>query len=233
MYTLTLGILYFFIYSFVGWVHEFIYYRIKWGHFKTASFLRMPILPIYGFGASIILWGIVPYVSNPFAVFALSVLTAGIIEYTSHWAIEKLFHIQLWNYEYKRFHLHGRIAWDYLAGFGILALLLVYVLHPFVEQFVTLMPTFVAYTAAISFSILLVVDFANQVATLTGLRFSKIIGSFADIQENLSKRLAEITKPGPVKVKVRRLRSVVLKLHRANMRRLVKAFPHLRMRNQK
>ncbi len=44
-------ILYFFIYSFIGWCLETIYAFLVLGHFVNRGFLIGPICPIYGFGA--------------------------------------------------------------------------------------------------------------------------------------------------------------------------------------
>ena len=54
-------ILYFFIYSFLGWVMETIYSLMVLGHFTKRGFLFGPICPIYGFGAILMILFISKY----------------------------------------------------------------------------------------------------------------------------------------------------------------------------
>ena len=48
-------IIYFFIYSFIGWLIETIYALFVHGYFVKRGFLFGPICPIYGFGAVLLL----------------------------------------------------------------------------------------------------------------------------------------------------------------------------------
>ena len=48
-------LLFFYLYSFVGWVWESCYVSVKKGHWVNRGFLYGPFLPIYGFGAVTIL----------------------------------------------------------------------------------------------------------------------------------------------------------------------------------
>lgn len=228
MYTLSVIVLYFFMYSFLGWVHEFIYVLIEQRRFKWVTFLRMPITPIYGLGSIAIILLVSPYVHNPFLVFLLSAAIATIVEYVGHILIEKLFHVQLWNYDDKRFNFQGRVALINSLGFGILALLLVYVIHPFLSTYIQMIPAMIAMIVAAILVGLILIDLANTTGTLARLRLSKLSGALSDTLEFIQTQLDALnpfTKPRPT---LRRTRTTLLKLHRANVRRLNKAFPNAR-----
>ncbi|MFZ2126369.1 MAG: putative ABC transporter permease [Candidatus Microsaccharimonas sp.] len=227
LYSLSLLVLLFFVYSFIGWIHEIIYRLITERKFYTTGFLTMPILPIYGTGATVILLLVDPYFDNPFVVFALSVVIASVLEYTTHLILDKLFHIQLWDYSKKRFNLQGRICLENSLGFGILALLLVYVLHPLFSGWLGMIPDSIAIIIAIVLSSLLIIDFANSVISLVRVRMSAIKGTLKAIWEHLVNELSIITTADPTKRKrLIRIRRALLRLHELNLRRLTRAYPN-------
>lgn len=234
MYLISLTFLLFFIYAFLGRVHETVYFFVTERAFKTTSFLRMPILPIYGIGAIAIDLLVSPYNTNPFLVFIISVAIATVVEYIAHLLIEKIFHVELWNYDNKRLNLQGRVSLESSLGFGILALLVVYVLHPFFTDLLTMIPSTILIVVALTLFILVLIDFANSVTSLAGIRFSKLRGSLDDVQEGIKQRLDMVKLPeSSLTVRLRRARTVVLKIHRANIRRIRKAFPDARLKHTK
>jgi len=234
MYTFALIFSLFFIYAFLGRIYETIYFLITERKVKTTSFLRLPILPIYGIGAIAIDLLVGPYVDNAFLVFLISVVIATIVEYVGHLLIEKIFHVELWNYDNKKFNLQGRVSLESSFGFGILALLVVYVLHPFLIDVLSLVPPMILTTTATVVFALVIIDFANSVTSLAGIRFSKLRGSLDDIQDGIKQRLDMIKLPETaLTIRLRRSRAVFLKIHKANIRRIRKAFPDARLKQTK
>lgn len=120
----------FFVYSFLGWVWEVIYFYVMERRFRSGGITSAPLLPIYGMGAIAVLAVLDLHVDNPFAVFLLSALLASAVEFAGHYFMEKVFHVRLWDYRGNKFNLQGRICLENSLGFGILAMLLVYVVHP-------------------------------------------------------------------------------------------------------
>jgi uncharacterized membrane protein len=231
MYLLALTFILFFIYAFLGRVHETLYFLVVERNFKTTSFLRLPIKPIYGIGAVAIDLLISPYAENAFLVFIASVALVTIIEYIGHLLIEKIFHIELWNYDHKKLNFQGRISVESSLGFGILALLVVYVLHPFLTTYLTMIPPTVMMIVALVLFILVLVDFANSVTTLIRIRASHFSGTLDEIQKRIRQRLEETRHPSPdLRIRLRRLKTLFWKLHRANVRRLRRAFPQARIK---
>ena len=59
-----LWVMYFYIYSVLGWVAETIYCSVGQRSFAERGFLNGPYCPIYGFGAIIILQALYPYTDH-------------------------------------------------------------------------------------------------------------------------------------------------------------------------
>ena len=89
-----------------------------------------PWCPIYGFGAVFISLLLSRHAEDPLAVFGLAILICGILEYSTSYMMEKIFHARWWDYSTKKFNLNGRVCADTLLPFGLLGLLLVYAITP-------------------------------------------------------------------------------------------------------
>ena len=51
---------FFYVYCFFGWIFESTYVSLKQRHFVNRGFLRLPMLPLYGTGAVMMLWVSLP-----------------------------------------------------------------------------------------------------------------------------------------------------------------------------
>ena len=100
MYVYTLGqwLLFFFLYCFLGWVWESCYVSARQRRWVNRGFLHGPLLPIYGFGAVIILWATLPVRGSLPLIFLLGMLAATALEYVTGAAMEALFKVRYWDY---------------------------------------------------------------------------------------------------------------------------------------
>ena len=73
-------IIYFFIYSFLGWLMEVIYAMFVERHFVNRGFLYGPICPIYGFGALILIGSLKNIKGNKFLKFIIAVVAFSVFE---------------------------------------------------------------------------------------------------------------------------------------------------------
>lgn len=227
MYDVSLYVLYFFIYSFIGWVHEVCYFFVLERRFRNGGIVVAPLLPIYGIGAVAILIFLQPYIHNPFAVFALSAVLASIVEYIGHYCMEKWFHVWLWDYRSKPYNLHGRICLENSLGFGILALFLLYVVHPFIASWLTAISPGIIMAIAATASIAFLIDVSVAWASMINLRISAndIPLSLRDMQGRLDQQIATIRKRRQdFHRRIDKVVLVLLTLHRKNLRRLSKNF---------
>lgn len=127
-------ILYFFIYSFLGWVMETIYSLMVLGHFTKRGFLFGPICPIYGFGAILMILFISKYKKNSFKLFIASAFIFSAFEYVVGFALDAIFTAKWWDYTYDFFNLNGRISILYTIAWGFAGLIFINHLHPFLSQ---------------------------------------------------------------------------------------------------
>lgn len=153
-------ILVFFLYCFLGWCFESTVVSVQQRHFVNRGFLRGPMLPIYGFGATILLHVSLPLYDKPAALFLASMVAATAFEYVVGVIMEKLFKVKYWDYSEHRFQFQGRICLQSSLCWGFLGLILARVIHPPVEWIVAGLP----FAALVIVDILLTAAFASDVA---------------------------------------------------------------------
>ena len=119
----------FIIYSFFGWCMETTYVSISNKKFVNRGFLLGPVCPIYAYGA-LLITALNKFFSDPIVLFFMTIIVCGGLEYFTSWIMEVLFKARWWDYSNKKFNLNGRICLKNLLAFGILGLVVAYVLNP-------------------------------------------------------------------------------------------------------
>ena len=115
-------ILYFAIYSILGWGCEVIYCSLPAKRFINRGFLNGPYCPVYGIGALIVLYLLEPYKTSPFLVFLLGIFLTSLLEYITSYILEKTFHAHWWDYSKRKYNIYGRVCLLNSTLFGILSL---------------------------------------------------------------------------------------------------------------
>ncbi len=165
----------FFIYSVLGWLYECTYCTIRTKKWENRGFLFGPICPIYGCGAvaiSLIAGSLPdiprePDVSGVLRIFIISVLGSMILEYSTSWILEKLFHATWWDYSDLPFNLHGRISLFTTCGFGVAGPLVVYLVIPPFEAMIGSLPPIAAELLSLVAVALAAADMTLTVTALT------------------------------------------------------------------
>ena len=98
---------FFYIYCFFGWSFESAYVSLRKGRFVNRGFLRLPMLPLYGTGAVMMLWVSLPVKDHLALVYLSGVIAATILEYVTGWSMERLFKVKYWDYSNQHFNLNG------------------------------------------------------------------------------------------------------------------------------
>ena len=147
-YQLTQWLLFFFIYSFIGWVWESCYVSAKKRHWVNRGFLHGPMLPIYGSGALVILVSTIGVRENPWLIFLLGMIAATLLEYITGAVMEQIFHVRYWDYSNQKLNLNGYICVSSSLCWGVFSVLLVRVVHVPIEQAVLDLPILVTDAAA-------------------------------------------------------------------------------------
>lgn len=130
----------FLIYSFLGWVCETVFCSLAAKKFINRGFLSGPFCPIYGFGATFVLLLFSNLRGNLLVLFVASIIGTSALEYITSLILEKVFHLSLWDYSHRRWNLHGRICLRNSLLFGVMSVLMIEVIHPYVEKFLAALP---------------------------------------------------------------------------------------------
>lgn len=184
-------VIYFTIYSFIGWICEVVYCSYLSKRFVNRGFLAGPVCPIYGFGALLIISLLKPVQASALIVFLCGFVITSVLEYIAGWFLETLFHTKWWNYENDRFNLNGRVCLKNSIMFGILSVILMKVIHPTLVYFIGLIPAYWSTVISIVLTAAFAVDSVFTVNTLVNLNdrlkklheFTEYLKNNADILE--------------------------------------------------
>ena len=162
--------LYFFIYSFLGWVCESIYCSCLQKKIINRGFLNGPVCPVYGVGALIIIIGCWSYRDSMIGVFISGMILTSMLEYITATILEKLFHAKWWDYSNHKCNINGKVCLLNSTMFGIMSVFVVEFLHPFIINNLEKMNTTVLYVLLIFAIITMISDLivtARALGTLT------------------------------------------------------------------
>ena len=203
----------------------------------NTGFLKGPFCPIYGIGATIMFLFLEGFENKPILLFgiAIIILTAG--EYIVGVLLETIFHTKYWDYSDHKFNFQGRICLTNSIYWGILGVLFVKYIHPFVQQVIAQIDTnLLNYIVAILFVILLV-DMITSIIHVKNMKttLEKIENINKEIKEKL-KEIRTLKKGKEEKVTAieniqqmvenlkKKRNKTILRLYK-NVYRLKKAFP--------
>ena len=112
----------FVFYSFIGWLYETILTTAVWGHFADRGMLHLPICPIYGSCAIVLIFIFRKLKSVP-VIFILGTLLTTAAELAASYFLEIFTDKRLWDYDSWAFNFQGKIALGSSIIFGIYNLL--------------------------------------------------------------------------------------------------------------
>lgn len=151
-------VLWFFIYSICGWGYETIYCSIQAGEFVKRGFFYGPYLPIYGFGAVFLILLLHKRMTK-ISLFFYSMVVTTALEYLTSWVLELIFHKTWWDYTNYTIQLHGRICLLASLLFGILGVVLINYIQPYIKRLTDKISKHTKIILAFVGSITLVTDF--------------------------------------------------------------------------
>ena len=182
-------IFYFIIYSFLGWCLESVYKTIINKKPTNSGFLYGPFCPMYGLGAIMMIGA--SYLSNNIIVtFIMAFVIFSVWEYVVAVIIEKLFKTKYWDYSNLKFNFQGRVCLKNSIYWGILGVLLVFIIQPAIENLTDLIPNDILIYIHTILIIAILVD-----ATITIFRITiidKRIRQVFEIGETIKEKLAEL-----------------------------------------
>lgn len=132
----------FIVYAFLGWIIESTYKTLGQRRgFINSGFLHGPIVPIYGFGAvmMVVLEDALYGLSLPLEVLAFTLVCTA-FEYLVGFLYETVFRIKLWDYSARRFNLHGRVCLKNTFLWALLVLAFILYIEPAVDRLIAHIP---------------------------------------------------------------------------------------------
>lgn len=227
---------YFIIYSFLGWCMESIVRSIYEKKIINTGFLMGPFCPIYGIGAIIMFLFLDGFENKPVLLFFIGVVVLTIWEYIVGVLLEKIFHTKYWDYSGKKFNFQGRVCLENSICWGILGVLFVKYIHPFIQKILgNINTTLLKYIM----SIILIVIIADMIVSIIKMKNIKAtLEKIEKLNKEIKERLKEIRALKKETEKTTAIESIqemvenlkkkrnrtILHLYR-NVHRLKKAFP--------
>ena len=169
-YSLLQWMLFFYIYCFFGWIIESTYVSVCTGNWVNRGFMRGPVIPIYGTGAVIVLFAVIPFRTSPILVFIVGTVAASILEFVTGFVMERIYKVRYWDYSDKPFNLCGYICLFNSLCWGVLSILLIYLVHSWVEKGVLFLNDMVLLSIDSGISSLFIVDLFNSSTTAVELK---------------------------------------------------------------
>jgi uncharacterized membrane protein len=138
---------YFVLYAFIGWLYEVILWAYRYHKFVNRGFLHGPYLPVYGFGALILLLCLHKFMHKkhklfklditPILVFILIFIITSLVEYLAHYILSTYFNIILWDYSKQFLNINGRICFNASLNFAIIGTICLYLFQPLFEKLIS------------------------------------------------------------------------------------------------
>lgn len=169
-YSIATYFLYFIIISICGWIMEITLQLIQKHKFADRGFLIGPYCPIYGCGGLLITFCLTGLEEHPVALFSMAILICGILEYGTSYIMEKLFHARWWDYSENKYNINGRVCLETIIPFGILGLILIYFVNPFIFDNLVKVPSNILNIIAIAIAVLFAIDNIISLKVISNVR---------------------------------------------------------------
>lgn len=184
-YHLSQWLIFFFIYSFIGWIWESCYVSARKRHWVNRGFLHGPMLPIYGSGAIVILVSTIGVREYPWLIFFFGLIAATALEYVTGAVMERMFHVRYWDYSNQKFNLNGYICVSSSLCWGVFSVLLVRVVHVPIERAVLDIPLIAADIAAMVLTVITSVDLTQSFNE--AMDFKRVLVQLEESREQIRK----------------------------------------------
>jgi uncharacterized membrane protein len=131
----------FLLYSFLGFLLEVVFAHVVHHPKKDRKcLLLLPLCPVYGLGAVLILWLVRRLAAGPLAVMVIGFCSATAAEYLMSYFYERVLGVRFWDYTRMPWNINGRVCLPFSLCWGLLALVLVYGLSPVVDRYLSHIP---------------------------------------------------------------------------------------------
>ena len=213
---LTTWILYFFIYSCLGWIFESLWCSVRARpiHFINRGFLFGPICPIYGVGVVLATFFIEPLHLNWFSEILVIMLVCSVVEYIASYVMEKKYHVRWWSYDnWYNPSINGRVSIGTSIGFGVGGYAVIHYVHPIVVGFVASLSFGVKMAITIVATIVYLIDNYMSNAAASSVKHA-LKGGHVDLTDEIKRYAVNYYRKQTRKTR-RFARSILRKMKRA------------------
>ena len=125
----------FFVASIIGWIYEMIFYKVTENILENRGFLYGPYVPVYGFGAILIVLLLKRFKKNTLILFVGMALVTGILELIVGEFMVAVWHKRWWDYTGLFLNIDGQVCLRSVLSFAIGGLGLIYLIEPYINKF--------------------------------------------------------------------------------------------------
>lgn len=189
-YTIFNLVVYFIIYSIAGWALESIYRSFCEKKIINSGFLNGPFCPIYGIGAIIMFLFLEKFRMNTLVLYLISFLVLSIWEYCVGVLLEKIFKTKYWDYSDHKVNIKGRVCLFNSVCWGILGVLFIEYIHPFVEKNIEFINPLYLNIMIVVIMVLFVIDTVISIVTTINIRTA--LNKVEELNKQIKDKLEEI-----------------------------------------
>ncbi|MGN0464827.1 MAG: hypothetical protein ACI4F9_00585 [Lachnospiraceae bacterium] len=195
-YTIVQWMLFFYIYCFLGWCVEssIVSYRQK--RWVNRGYLTLPMLPIYGSGAIVVLFVSLPVRNSIILVYLFGMIAATALEYITGWMMESILKVKYWDYTGKFGNIKGRICLESSLFWGVLSIFMTYVIHDPIEKFVLSLSAFTLEFVVTIISVMFLADFI--ISTKKAIDFRNMLEYLSKTREKIEDLYMELEEKGKI-----------------------------------
>lgn len=225
---------YFIIYSFLGWCIESVFKSFCEKKLVNSGFLYGPFCPIYGYGAIIMYIFLDDVKSKPFITFCLGFVVLSIWEYAVGVFLEKVFHRKYWDYSKNKFNLQGRVCLLNSVFWGVLGVLFIDVIHPFITGILS----DINYNLILYFDIIMatIILIDTIISINSNYSIASKLKYVEELNANIKEKLDEIKQKGKnveqslqdTLEELKQKRTKIIRKSYRQILRLKRAFPSLK-----
>ncbi len=156
----------------------------------NSGFLNGPFCPIYGIGAIIMFVFLQQFKGNIILLFLISFFVLSIWEYIVGYLLEKTFNTKYWDYTDHKFNIHGRVCLTNSIFWGILGVLFINYINPFISQKLSLIDNQIIWYIDILLVIYIIIDIIISIISIT--QIDKALKHIENINQQIKTKLKEI-----------------------------------------
>ncbi len=143
-----------------GFVYEELFYRIDLDMWTKRGTTYGPWIPIYAYGAILIILVCHKLKKQPILVFLASTIVCGVLEFLTGLVLDKIFSLRLWDYNTEIWNfgnIGGYICLRSVLFFGLSGLFLQYAILPIIKKIMSYIKTkTILYLTTIPFFVFVV-----------------------------------------------------------------------------